>query len=282
MKLSRWNKVLALCLLALVALDLTTWPREAASRPVEALFVPWEPGAVSTIRVDQGEQSDFAGDGSLVVRRDEMGVFRLPDHFGYPARERAVAFLIDSVASLNTLDLLSEDPASHRTYGLTLDQAVRIRLEDAAGRVLADLLQGNRAPGGRAYYVRRADSDQVYRAPNFAREAVRGSLLVWIESRWCTLDSDLVQRIVWTGPEATDSIELTRQVGSRTVWSDAQGREVVGNRVTQFLRALSLVTIKDVQGISPVGPDSNGGRFTLRVEQAGGAIWTGHWGPEAP
>ncbi|MBL4771556.1 MAG: DUF4340 domain-containing protein [Planctomycetes bacterium] len=154
------------------------------------------------------------------------------------------------------------------------EKAVRIRLEDAQGNVLADLLQGDKAPGGRAFYVRRMDSDKVYRAPNFVRESVRGRLLVWIESRWCTLDTDLIQSIELTDSKGGEPVVLTREKGSRLVWRDAAGEQVPKSRVHLFLRALSLVTIKDVQGPGRV----QGDRLTIRLEQAGGLTWSGSLG----
>ncbi len=277
MKFSRLNLVLGLALLALVIVDGLTWPRGETAREVLPLFEPWTPGQVATLRVEQGAQGDFAEDGELIVQRDARGVFRLSGHHDYPARPRAVEFLINGVASLNTMDLLSEDPASHGTYGLTGEKAVRIRLVDDQGRMLADLLQGDKAPGGRAFYVRRTDSDRVYRAPNFVRESVRGDLLIWIDSRWCGLDADLIQRIELTGlePGASAPSVLVRDKGSRTVWKDGEGKPVPRARIQLFLRALSLVTIKDVTGRQDLSGTEPKAGVRIQLTQAGGTTWTG-------
>ncbi|MDF1837937.1 MAG: DUF4340 domain-containing protein [Planctomycetota bacterium] len=279
MKLSRLNWTLAVALLGLVALDVVSWPRSEAVRQVLPLFEAWAPGQVASLRIEQGAEGDFAEDPDWLVQRDAEGVFRLPAHHGYPARKRAVDFLIDGVASLNSMDLLSEDPDSHGTYGLKDDQAVRIQLLDEQGQVLADLLQGDKAPGGRAFYVRRSDSDRVYRAPNFVRESVRGNLLIWIESRWCNLDSELVQRIELRGmdPEdgTLDSTVLTREKGSRIVWKAASGETVAKSKVQLFLRALSLVTIKDVTGGDVSGGTGELPGIQITLTQAGGTTWTG-------
>ncbi|MFT5197735.1 MAG: hypothetical protein ACI87O_000376 [Planctomycetota bacterium] len=275
MKLSPLNLILGVLLLALLALDGITWPRATSLREVLPLFEPWAPEQVATIRIEQGELGKFAEGPDLLVQRDDAGVFRLPAHFGYPARERAVTFLINGLASLTSMDLLSEDPASHETYGLTDERAVRILFEDAQGKVLADLLQGDKAPGGRAFYIRRSDSDKVYRAPNFVRESVSGNLLIWIETRWCTLDSDLVQRIELEGLLDSGSLVLTREIGSRSVWKNAQGVDVPNSKVQLLLRALSLVTLKGVTG-DDVAPEAAGaGSIRLSLDQAGGATWRG-------
>ncbi|MCP5024521.1 MAG: DUF4340 domain-containing protein [bacterium] len=277
MRLSRTNLVLAIILLALVALDGITWPRAQAVREVLPLFEPWAPGQVTTIRVDQGEQGIFASDSDLLVQLDDAGTYRLPNHFGYPARERAVAFLVNGLASLNSMDLLSEDPASHATYGLTQEKGVRIRLEDKTGKVLADLLQGDKAPGGRAFYVRRFDSDNVFRAPNFIRQSIRGNLLTWIDSRWCGLDADLVQAIEVSAPAGGAPLVLIREKGSRQIWKNAAGEQVSSSNVQVFLRALGLVTIKDVAGEGNVEAAGGGGRLTYdlprRAVQFGRVAW---------
>ena len=93
MKWSRLNVVLAAVLLALVALDGITWPRAADVRAVLPLFAAWEAEQVATIRIEQGEQGTFMEDPDLLVQRDASGVFRLPEHSGYPARLRAVHLL---------------------------------------------------------------------------------------------------------------------------------------------------------------------------------------------
>ncbi len=278
MKLTRTNLVLAVVLLALVALDGITWPRAQAVREVLPLFEPWAPGQVSTIRVDQGEQGLFASDPDLLVQLDDAGTYRLPNHFGYPVRERAVAFLVNGLASLNSMDLLSEDPASHATYGLTQEKGVRIRLEDETGKVLADLLQGDKAPGGRAFYVRRFDSDKVFRAPNFIRQTIRGNLLTWIDSRWCGLDANLVQAIEVSAPAGGDPLVLTREKGSRQIWKDAAGEQVSSSNVQLFLRALGSVTIKDVAGEGNVEVAGGVAPLDIRLTQAGGRVWQGRMG----
>ncbi len=278
MKLSRINLALALILLALVALDGITWPRAQDAREVLPLFEPWAPGQVTTIRVEQGEQGNYASDPDLLVQLDGAGVYRLPDHFGYRARERAVMFLINGIASLNSMDLLSEDAASHATYGLTDAKAARVRLQDADGTILADLLQGDKAPGGRAFYVRRSDSDQVYRAPNFIRQPIRGNLLTWIESRWCTMDMDLLRSIEISGSAGGAPVVLTREKGSRQVWKDAAGEPVAGSQVQLFLRAVGLVTIKGVVGEGSVQPQAGQAPFHIRLTHVGGVSWQGRVG----
>jgi len=266
---------LALVLLALVVVDAATWPREPLARESLPLFTPWDATALASVRVVDPTAAEGARE--LEAVRDGEGPFRLKQAFGFPARDLVVDNLVHGLASMTTLDLLTEDPKGHARYGLTEAQAVRITLRDGQGGVLADLFQGDLAPGGRACYVRRADGDQVYRAPLFVQR-VRADVLPWIEGRWMPLDESLLQRVtVEVAGEPTLDCRLIP--GSRLEWRTPDGRTLGATKMRTLLSSLSRATIGAIEAAGEPAWAAGDRILHLEVEQAGGLVWRGSLGP---
>ena len=270
---SKRNWVLAALLGLLVLVDVFSLPKDAELREAKPLLDAWAPGAVQKVEISDQE-------GRLEVVGNGQGQFTIPGFHNFPARPVVVKNLADGLATLTDLDLLSEDAASHKRYGLTEEQAVRIQLRNGEGAILADLFQGDLAPGARASYVRRADSDRVFRAPNFAQRVVTDPL-PWIEGRWMPLDGSLAKRVSVSSGDLPEALTWTLAAGSRIDWRNAQGEGVSATKVQRLLSALGRVTIQGVESQGTPGWMEDAGTMRIEVELAGGETWSGSLAPEA-
>ena len=273
---SRINWTLAALLLVLVALDVATIPGKAVIREALPLFKAWPADAIQKVLVKDPGQPE--GQVELELQRDAEGVFHVVNAHGYPARGRVMDLLINGIASLTTLDLLTEDQASHARYGLAKEQAVRIRFLDASDKVIADLLQGDIAPGGQASYVRRQDGDQVYRAPMFVRR-VRVDALPWIDARWMGWDRSVLRKIRVHGPGALEGKEWSLLPGTRLQWVDQAGEKVSTAKVRGFQSALERITIQEVTSNVPADWATDKETISIELEQTNGDIWKGRLAP---
>ena len=267
---SKRNLILAVLLGLLVAVDLFTWPQEPERREAQALLVPWAPGAVQEIQIQSGQDS-------LVVKAGDSGEFQLPGRFDFPVRKVVVENLVNGIASLTDLDLLSEDPASHTRYGVGPGQGVRILFLGAQGKTLADLVQGELAPGGRASYVRESDSDRVYRAPNFGQK-VSTAWLPWVESRWMPLDTTLTQKVSIIGGELPEPIEISLRTGSRVDWRTSSQEAISASKMHRFLSSLGRVTLQSVEAQAVPAWQEQPDVLEVQIELPGGILWTGYLG----
>ncbi len=270
--------ILAIAFVLLCALDVATWPRQEAAREAQPLFAPFT--VDQAVRVEVQHPSAPEGERELLLTRHSDGHWVMENHHGFPVRAQLTESLLQGLATLTTLDLLTEDEASHARYGVQEGQGVRLRVTAEDGRVLADLFQGDLAPGGRARYVRRFDGVAVYRAPHFDQRAP-AAWAPWADSRWMPLDKDLVQRITIEGAADEPVREWSLQPGSRLQWQNAQGEIVPRTRVEALLTALSRITLREIHGAGSASWEGEPGALSLRLELAGGLRWSGQLAPEA-
>ena len=269
--------VLATLLVLLCALDWATRVQREVVRETEPLFDPFTAEQVVQVEVENPKAPE--GQRTLRLARHGEGHWVLENHHGFPVREGLTDSLVRGLAALTTLDLLTEDPSSHSRYGVQSEAGVRITLRDAQGRALADLYQGDLAPGGRARYVRRRDSDAVYRAPHFDQRAPV-EWAPWTESRWMPLDRSLVQRLRLQKGSAGPELVWELKPGSRLQWQTAGGEPVPRSQVEALLTALSRITLRELQGAGPASWAGASETLTVELDLAGNLRWSGRLGPE--
>ncbi|MEZ6005746.1 MAG: DUF4340 domain-containing protein [Planctomycetota bacterium] len=268
--LGKRNLLLVLLLAVLGLADFATRPKARVVRETVPLLEAWPAGSVARLSVTD---TAMAGATPLELRREE-GIWRLPALGGFPARASLVQSLLDGLASLNTLDRLSGDAASHAGYGLDESSGVHLVLADATGANLADLWQGDLAAGGRASYVRRSGEPAVYRAPLF-HPRVQVDPLRWIDARWMPLDPELLGSVRIERKGGETPLELALEAGSASKWLYPDGKAVPAADMRRLLAALSRVTITSIESsaATPADPDL---RFEVRIgndEPWRGALW---------
>jgi hypothetical protein len=105
--------------------------------------------------------------GAVLEWRDDRWWVREKEH---PADLRRLVQIVDMLERLETRDPVAVTADSHATYGVAVDQGVRVTVADAAGRILADWIAGQLRHQDVTlgqqpvleFYMRRADRAEVY------------------------------------------------------------------------------------------------------------------------
>lgn len=296
--LARRNVVLLVLAAGLFAVDLTTRPRAAEAREVLPLFPAAGEGEAVRILVTDPQAgtavSEAGGGGEAAalelvkVSGDELerapgAPWRVVSKQGWPAQATRIAFLLRTIENLTTADLLASDAESHDDYGLLEADAARLRIYSAGGTVLADLLQGDSAPGGRATYVRIFGDDRVWRAASL-RGRLPSAPEVWMHPGWLPFERAevVVSAVELSGSAIPEPLRLERPNGGVELWTGPDGDLVSGDAVRALLGGLAALNVSEVQGAG-VAPELLGSpRLKVTLERgADDEEWTGYFGAPA-
>jgi hypothetical protein len=220
-------KTLTFMVVALVALAagvVTHLPRsddDAAKNYVgQTLFEPFKPETAKSLEI-----TEYVPDSPTPVKHfkvaQEKGVWVIPSKEDYPAdASQQLGEAASAIMNATKLDVLSDDPRTHETYGV-IDPAdakklaadadnvgKRVTMADRSGKKLADLIIGKAVkekPDQR--YVRLPGQDAVLVA-SIKTDKLSGRFQDWIEKDLLKLNSWDVKRV------AIDdySVDLVRQV----------------------------------------------------------------------
>ena len=281
MRLERRNLVLGVLVLGCLALDYASRPSAPEARVVLPIFPQLQAGEPARIEIsnpDVDEPLVLELVSGPALERAPDAAWRLPAREGWPVRAGLARNLLRGIENLETLDLLASDVASHADYGVTLERAVRVRILDGQGTLLADLLQGGLAPGGRASYLRAFAADEVWRVPRLGQRisAKAGS---WMEPRWMPISRSRLQveAITLSGTAVGESVRLLRSEGSLDAWLNPKGEIVSPAEVRLLLEGLEALFVSEVleDGVASVGDP----RLSIQLEgMAEGQPWIGHFG----
>lgn len=253
--MNRRDLLLVGLLAILVGLDVVTTPDGAPTRAVGPLLVGFDSTQATRIELRRD------GEESLVLERgSEEGDWVLPGTFGYRARTQLAEDLLSRLASLSTLDLVTEEASRHGDYGV--DQGVLVRVEDGEGRELASLLQGGVSPDGRATWGRRPSEDATYRLPLFA--PLRLDPLWWLDARLLSFEPGLIRRIELEIGERARVLE--RDLARVGVWRTPEGVPAVGADVEALLEALRGTFLTEVLSAEELDPAASSAAVSLVFE----------------
>ena len=172
------NKVLVLGLIAgglaaAYALGLVFSPTNVQKRRSEQPLLPgFKKEAVAKIEVASDK-------GTIQVERADKSWRLLIGGSPFPASEERVGWFLDSMAGLRRSRLVSANPESWTSFGVTDQAKTRIRLSDAAGKSLVDLIVGNSEPGERGSFARLGGGNDVLLLSRSLSNYLDGSLSYW-------------------------------------------------------------------------------------------------------
>ncbi len=239
------NLVLALVLAALVAANVLLGGETRVRVPRE-LFPAFLPKDALRVEIE-------TPDGSLVLQRNATEEpWILPGSADYPAREERVGALLDRLAALSDLDLLTEEPARAVDYGLG-EGASQVSVFGAGDVLLVALEQGDAAPatrGGAAHYVRAAGGPRVVRAPRWSGLSARP--VVWLDTRWVRFEPALLRALeIEVQDQAQDQPQAAkreRRIEREDVerWRDDAGQVVRAAPMRAVLDRLRSVFFDEV------------------------------------
>jgi len=251
-RISPLNWGLAALVVVLVAAEVGLERGEPAPREVGRLF--------PELFADRAARIELAGGGEPLEIVLEGQTWVLSGHHDFPARPEQVERLLRALTSLTTLDLLSEDAASHDEYGVGAD-ARRVSIWDGSGELLAGLVQGADVPTGNASYVRRLGLDQVYRAPRLT--AIPAEPKYWLDRAWLGFEPALVTSVRISGPLCDPPLEFERREGTVDHWT-RDGEQVSPRVVKDFAQTMRSLFLDEV--VAPRDTPEALGPLQLRVE----------------
>jgi len=253
MRIARRNLFLAAVLVVLAGTYYALEESAPEERSIGALFPDLATRQPARIVIAKAEEE------IELVRQGED--WFLPAYLGFLAQTRAVQELLVSATSLTNSDLLAEEAGLHGLYGVGQD-GLRLRVYDASGSVLADLVQGGLADNvrgqGAATYVRsllEQNPDGVYRAPHFAPVTLDG--MQWLATRWIRLTPPTVTRVVIDGQDLSAGARgRVIEKNSSGQWSHSGGGDVQVRAVLDLLGVCSNLFLSSVHAAGPLAGEA--------------------------
>jgi len=142
--------IAALLLLAGVALWLASRPESAPQQMPE--MVRFDVDAVASIAL-------VAGEGEKVMLSRSDGRWLLAE--GEPADEDAVSHLLNDLATMRVVRVVTRSFEHHERLQMDVRQASRVTLSDAGGKPLLELFIGKQGTDLISTYLRLADAPEV-------------------------------------------------------------------------------------------------------------------------
>jgi hypothetical protein len=173
------NKVLILSLVAgalavAYALGLAFSPTNVQRRHAEVPLLPaFKAEAVNKIQVANAEGA------TIEILRGEKSWSVLIGGTPHPASQERIGWFLDTLAGLRRSRLVSSNPGSWASFGVTEEARTRIRLFDSGGKSLASLIVGQSEAGERGNFVRLEGSNETVLLNKSLATYVSGSQSYW-------------------------------------------------------------------------------------------------------
>jgi len=235
------NKVLILGLIAGVlavayALGLVFSPSNVQKRSSERPLLPgFKKEAVARIEVSGQE-----GGSILVERKDKDWSVQIGGS-AFPASGQRVGWFLDSMAGLRRTRLVSANQESWVSFGVADSATTRIRLWDAAGQSLVNLIVGSSDPGQRGSYARLVGSNEVLLLSRTLSNYLDGSLSYWSHLKF--IPEDLAGSSVTRISGRASSLEFSDVTRRRLSYTLIRGSE--GGRKWQLVEPARSLLLND-------------------------------------
>ncbi len=226
-------------------------------------------------RVNDVARITIEGGGQDLALELEDGAWGLSDKGGYPVEIDKVKALVVGLAELTQLEEKTSDPALFSKLEVQDPApgdvpARRVRLFDASGAVLADLIVGRSSLGGgmgqSTIYVRRPDGGPALEVRG--RLAVDSSPANWLNRQIAKLERTRVREVVVTHPEG-EVLTVRRDAPEESEFQVAElpeGAELswagVAGSVAGALEYLNLEDVRPAEGTAFDPAASVSARFT--------------------
>ncbi len=174
---------------------------------------------VATIEIARGDESV-----ELVRVGDDQGAWTVASAGGYPVRIDAVREIVAGLQSLVIDEPLTAKRERHGDLGLAWPdasgRATLLRLLDAGGQPLHEIVIGEEGPATRSRYVRRLSEDQTYRCRGGV--SVETTVRSFVEPEVLFIDQKDIRSIAY------DGLVLAREAASDEAPIPAWKAELAG------------------------------------------------------
>lgn len=134
-------------------------------------------------------------DNSLVTLKNQDNVWYVADKEDYPADAEVVKGVLEKVKNLKQINLASRKKEKHELLEVKEGKALGVKLSDAEGTPLVDLLIGKSGPDILSTYVRKAEADEVYLDEGMLRSDFDRGVNAWRDKTMCAFDAKEVKEL---------------------------------------------------------------------------------------
>jgi len=250
---------------------------------VHAARQPWAPSASGTTKLFPGLAADAGkvarvsvtqGADTLTLEKSGEG-WLMKSQDGYPASTDKVRALIAALADARLLEPKTSLPARHAALAVDdpagkLSSARLVRLEDASGTVLAEVIAGklkpaSHAPGaGSETYIRRPGDDQSWLASSdIAGDA---KLKSWAEPRIFETKTEAIGSLTVELPGQPAYVIKRGEDGAHTLADIPAGKRIkYVNMIDNIIEAASFLDLEKVRKASAT-PGGDAGTVSFETD----------------
>jgi hypothetical protein len=250
---------------------------------VHAARQPWAPGASGTTKLFPGLAADAGkvarvsvtqgGETLTLEKTGEQWLMKSQD--GYPASTDKVRALIAALADARLLEPKTSLPARHAALAVDdpsgkLSSARLVRLEDASGTVLAEVIAGkskpaSHAPGaGSETYIRRPGDNQSWLASSDITGDAK--LKSWAEPRIFETKTETIGSLTVELPGQPAYVIKRGEDGAHTLADIPAGKRIkYVNMIDNIIEAASFLDLEKVRKASST-PGNDAGTVSFETD----------------
>lgn len=186
--MKRHHQILAGILAIQIILSVIVfWPRSAATGQSEPLFPDLKADDIVTLAITDAE-------GKSITLRKVTGNWVLPEADDYPAQADKITPLLEDIAGLTTVRLVTRTAASHKQLQVAPDDFQRrIEFETTDGEKQAFYLGSSPSYG--ATHFRRADRNETYLTNEITTWEASATAASWIDTVYLSVSQEDVTKM---------------------------------------------------------------------------------------
>lgn len=252
------NTAIIILLIAAATTVWTWWPRQekrAAGPAMDETVLLTSTGkevapeVVASLRVASWSPGDNQVKVFEVAKKN--GEWIIPSHFDYPADGGdRVGKTAGTVLNVPRGPLVTGDAAKHGELGVVdpmkegaadpEGRGKRVTLKDEGGTVLVDLIIGKRAEHADVYYVRDANSDEVYQAK--VSPDIRTAFRDWVKTDLLEIDKENLYSVVVLDQSVDETYGVIRERSTTSLIRNSADGAWVSDQASKGLSLNKSVT----------------------------------------
>lgn len=238
MKLSRTNQILAAVLALQVVVAIVLYAAGAAASNAApagtALLPDFNPDNLAQITIRDADKNE------LVMARDDLGAWVLPNAGNFPVETFRVTTLLNGVRSLNTNRLIAQSASNHSRLKVADDEFERyVEFKHKDGRI--DRLYVGASSGGNTLYARVNDQAQVYLVSGISTFEIATRAAQWIDTVYFTVQqADIALLRI---ENANGTFEFRKENGNWVYTGLQAGQVFNADSLTPLLSQIASVNI---------------------------------------
>lgn len=165
------------------------------------------------------------------------GQWRVATEGDYPADTLAVGRILDKIGLFDRRHLHSTNPEKQATFEVAEGMGTEVKLSGPAGELLAHFIVGKNGPDFRSQFIRPAESNEVFRIPDYLRSAFDPGRSTWRDKTIFAFDQEKV-RSIRLRPEEGEPLWIQKAGEDRFVFLPDSGA-VKTTAIRSTIRTLS-------------------------------------------